>query len=126
MIERSADFWNIPWAIARKAPGFAENMAAFKRFHKAQPRHATIVRIADGSKKVTRRVVFAMGQAPEASYQTLAGMKSNKASKNGRTITWIHKLGEGGGRKPLLVHDAKSGVSSFIGGTYRVSDWMRR
>jgi hypothetical protein len=98
----------------------------YRRFHEADPVHLTRVNVADGSRKVTVRHVFAVGEAPEVSYQTWKHQRSNKRGKGGKKLVWVHKFGEGGGKRPLLVHDPKSGLTSYLGGSYRVTDWFHK
>jgi hypothetical protein len=93
--------------------------AGYRGFHGRDPLHAIRVRIDDGSRALTRRAVFEVGNAPALEYVTRA--HSNKArDKGGKPIIWRHKMGELGGKQPTIVHDPKSGVTSFVGGTYRI------
>lgn len=109
---------------ARTFPGFAKNLAAFRRFHGRNPTHFTRVRLEDGSPHVHRRAVVMVGEAPALEYRTWRYMRSSKShTRDGRRIVWRHKMGEDGGRAPYLVHDAVSGVTSLLGGTYRVKDF---
>lgn len=124
--QRLSDVKILPWSEARRAPGFAAALRGYRRFHGAGPVHATRVRVADGSRAVTRRTVFAVGEAPSVEYQTWKHQRSNKAGKPGETIVWRHKMGERGGKRPLLVHDPRTRITSFLGGTYGVTDWFNR
>ena len=93
--------------------------AGYRGFHGREPLHAIRVRIDDGSSRLTRRAVFEVGNAPSLEYVTRD--HSEKArDRGGKRILWRHKMGELGGRKPTIVHDPKSGVTSFVGGTYRI------
>lgn len=112
-------------AQAQSYPGFAANVTGFKKFHANEPVQVNEVLIDDGLPGVTRRSAFLVGESPSIEYMVPKGMQSNKAGKPGEPILWRHKMGELGGKKPFVIHDALSGVSSFLGGTYRVSDWYR-
>ena len=112
----------IPFSAARRLVGaanYARAAAGFRAFHGLAPLHAVRVRIDDGSRKLTRRAVYEMGEAASLEYQP-RGHSKKHADKSGRRITWTHKLGEKGGTKPVWVHDPKSGVTSLVGGTYRI------
>lgn len=101
-------------------------LAASRRFHGAEPVHLTRVRQADGKPGLTIRYGFVVGEAPEVAYQAWKHARSNKRGKNGRKITWVHKFGEGGGKRPLLVHEPRTGTTSYLGGSYRVTDWFHK
>lgn len=109
-------------AEARTFPGFRANLALFKKFHGREPTHFTRVRLEDGYPGVVRRAAVMIGEAPALEYRTWRHMNSAKShTRDGRRIVWRHKMGEAGGRPPYLVHDAVSGVTSLLGGTYRIA-----
>lgn len=109
-------------AEARAYPGFAKALATFKAFHGRAPTHFTKVRLEDGDKHVSRRAVVMVGEAPAIEYRTWRYANSSKShTKDGRRITWRHKMGELGGKPAYYVHDPVSGVTSLLGGTYRVA-----
>jgi hypothetical protein len=101
-------------------------LEGYRRFHGAEPVHLSQVRIADGSKKTTVRYAFVNGEAPEVTYQAWKHQRTNKRGKGKRRIVWVHKFGEGGGKRPLLIHEPRTGMTSFLGGTYRVTDWFHK
>lgn len=109
-------------AQARTYPGFAAALALHRRFHGRAPTHLTRVRLEDGSKHVTRRALVLVGEAPAIEYRTWRHANSSKShTRDGRRIVWRHKLGEQGGKPAYWVHDPVSGVTSLLGGTYRIA-----
>lgn len=113
-------------SYARTFPGFAKALSGFKRFHGYAPSHFTVTRIKTSGPANTRRAVFMVGEAPAIEYRTWRYAKSKKShTKDGRRILWRHKMGELGGKVPYWVHDPVSGVTSALGGTYKVTDFYR-
>lgn len=111
-------------AEARNYPGFAAALALHKKFHGRAPVHLTKVRIEDGQPHTTRKAVVMIGEAPAIEYRTWRNANSVKShTKDGRRIVWRHKMGEHGGKPAYYVHDPASGVTSLLGGTYRVRDF---
>lgn len=107
---------------ARTYPGFAKALETYRKFHGRAPTHFTRVRLEDGDKHVSRRAVVMIGEAPAIEYRTWRYANSTKShTKDGRRITWRHKMGELGGKPAYYVHDPVSGVTSLLGGTYKVA-----
>lgn len=103
-------------------PGFAKALALHRSFHGRAPTHFTRVRVEDGSPAVTKRAVVLIGEAPAIEYRTWRYQNSAKShTKTGQRIVWRHKLGEQGGKPAYWVHDPVSGITSLLGGTYRVA-----
>jgi hypothetical protein len=103
-------------------PGFAKALALHRSFHGRAPTHFTRVRVEDGSPTVTRRAVVLIGEAPAIEYRTWRYQNSAKShTPSGQRIVWRHKLGEQGGKPAYWVHDPVSGITSLLGGTYRVA-----
>lgn len=116
----------IPEAQYMHIPEVREALRAHQEFHGHNPIHLTRVRVADGSSKVTRRYGFVIGEAPEVAYNVWKHAKSNKRGQKGKKLIWVHKFGEGGGKRPLLIHEPKTGLTSYLGGSYRVTDWFHK
>lgn len=107
---------------ARTYPGFAKALALHRSFHGRAPTHFTRLRIEDGQQHVDRKAVVLIGEAPAIEYRTWRYQNSAKShTKDGRRIVWRHKLGERGGKPAYWVHDPVSGVTSLVGGTYKVA-----
>lgn len=103
--------------LAKTAPGYAEAERAFRRFHGEPPTGVTVYRYQDGQRGVTRRVLVALGTVPETHYRVPWG--SNKKGYH-----WVHK--HPSASPPLEVLDPRTGITSKIGGTYKVTDWWHR
>lgn len=101
----------------QNAPGFEKAKKAFKKFHEQDPHGAVVMRFDDGKPGVTRKVVVALGQVPETHYVT--PWESNK-----KGYYWVHKHPKKG--MPLEVLDPETGLTSKIGGTYKVTDWWHK
>lgn len=109
-------------AVASTYPGFARALELHRKFHGREPVHFTRVRLEDGQPHVTRKAVVMIGEAPAIEYRTWRHADSKKSyTRDGRRITWRHKMGEDGGRPAYYVHDPLSGVTSLLGGTYRIA-----
>ena len=116
----------VPEAQYMHIPEVRDALRAHQEFHGHNPIHLTRVRVADGSAKVTRRYGFVIGEAPEVAYNVWKHAKSNKRGQKGKKLIWVHKFGEGGGKRPLLIHEPKTGLTSYLGGSYRVTDWFHK
>lgn len=108
--------------------GMRKALDAYRRFHGCDPTHLSVVRrkVADGRSGTRAIAVFALGEAPEAVYTPWRHQKSATKRQKGKKVVWVHKFGEGGGKRPLLVHNPLSGETSYLGGSYRITDWMHR
>lgn len=109
----------LPWAEAARDPEVKRAIMGHKRFHASEPIHVTRTVVADGSRRVERRVGYVVGECPEVTYKPAWFQKSNKQG-----ATWVHKMGEKGGKKPLWVFEPKTGIMSLVGGTYKLTDWI--
>lgn len=108
--------------VAAGYPGFAAALELHRKFHGREPVHFTRVRLEDGQPHVTRKAVVMIGEAPAIEYRTWRHADSKKShTRDGRRITWRHKMGEDGGKPAYYVHDPLSGVTSLLGGTYRIA-----
>ena len=109
----------VPFSVARRLVGSADYARAakgFRSFHGLSPLHAVRVRLDDGSRKFTRRAVFEVGEAPSIEYRTRRHSRKH-ADKSGRRILWTHKFSR---KKPVWVHDPKSGITSLLGSAHRI------
>lgn len=103
------------------------NKAADKAIERAQlfhgsdykPKWASIVMVPDGKKTTTRKLMVALGRAPETHYFT-DSQRSNK-----RDAHWVHKHPRGG--EPLLALDPDTGTWTTLPTTSdtRATDWLR-
>ena len=111
-----------------KVPGLKQALAAYRRFHGADPTHLSVVRrtVRDGRRGRRAFAAFALGESPEAVYTPWKHQKTRTKAQRGKKVVWVHKFGEGGGKRPLLIHNPLSGETSYLGGSYRITDWMHR
>lgn len=98
-------------------PGYKEALASYERFHGAKPTHGMALTVDDGKPGHTVKVVVGLGKVPETHYVT--PWKSNKKGYH-----WIHHHPKGG--EPFEVLDPVTGITSKIGGSFRVTDWWRK
>lgn len=94
---------------------FEAAMRAHKKFHGVWPDKVTVYRFPDGGKKINRKFVAGLGRVPETHYY-----KSHPDGNKANTY-WVHKHPPGG--EPLEVLDPATGVTSKIGGTFKVTSW---
>lgn len=103
-------------AAAARLPGFDAGAEAFRKFHGGlEPKDVRIVRVDDGKKKTTRKVVVGLGVVPETHYVT------PYEGSNKQGYYWVHEHPEG--KEPLEVLDPETGVTMKIGGSFKVTDW---
>lgn len=101
-----------------KAPGFAQALKEYRKFHGADPHSVDVYRYA--SSKNDTKVMVTMGRVPETQYVVDGGKDSNKAGHH-----WVHKHREKGkGREPNLLFDPVSGTMQIAGGSYKVTSWI--
>lgn len=104
-----------------KLPGFKAQLAHYRKFHKADPHSVKVCVRQNADGRDRKLVVTDMGEVPETQYVVKDGKDSNKAGHH-----WVHKHREKGrGANPTLVFDAASGTMMIVGGTYKVTDWIR-
>lgn len=104
-----------------KIPSFKKALAHYRKFHKADPHSVRICVRQNDDGKNKQMVVTDMGEVPETQYIVKDGKDSNKAGHH-----WVHKHREKGkGTNPQLVFDPVSGTMMIVGGTYKVTDWIR-
>lgn len=105
-------------AIAAKngqADAFDAALKAHKTFHGVYPDKVTVYQVPDGKKKINRKFVAGLGRVPETHYY-----KSHPDGNKANTY-WVHKHPPGG--EPLEVLDPSTGLTSKIGGTFKVTSW---
>lgn len=101
-----------------KAPGFAQALKEYRKFHGADPHSVDVYRYA--SSKNDTKVMVTMGRVPETQYVVDGGKDSNKAGHH-----WVHKHREKGkGREPNLLFDPVSGTMQIAGGSFKVTSWI--
>lgn len=112
----------------RALPGYDVALERFKQFHGGskraaiEPEQALVVRVPDGSRRVTRKVVVAVGRVPETHY--LGGSAPKGSTKKG--YHWVHEHEPG--REPIEVLDPETrGVHLKLplDKRTRTTDWMR-
>jgi len=106
---------------AAQLPHYDAAVRRYEEFHGAAPTDARVIRVDDGKRGVTRKVVTALGEVPETHYRT--PWRSQKAtgddfsdwerkfgkSKKKGLVHWVHHHLEGG--MPLEVLDPETGLT---------------
>jgi hypothetical protein len=98
-----------------QADAFDAALKAHKTFHGVYPDKVTVYQVPDGKKKINRKFVAGLGRVPETHYY-----KSHPDGNKANTY-WVHKHPPGG--EPLEVLDPSTGLTSKIGGTFKVTSW---
>lgn len=134
--------YTVPLSRVEMTPLLKRAIARYTKFHGSPPTRLRVFKYSNGSKEEIKHTCFKLGdaeikinvaQTPDGRdvrikpleigdvYTVKGGIKSNKAGQQ-----WIHSHREGGGKPPINVVDVVTGVRSRLGGTCKVTDWMRR
>lgn len=109
-------------ASIQKLPGFKKAYKRFVHLHGVKPTGVQIIRVDDGKSKITKKVVFTVGDIPEFVYQgTIGGVKIKGSNKAGKT--WVHKTARK--NMPMLAVDPDTDQLFALGGETKVTDWLR-
>lgn len=100
-----------------KLPGYAKAAAKFSEFHGISPSAVKVIRVNDGKKGVTRKVVTGLGMAPEVHYTSGKIKGSNKDKYH-----YVHKTKKG--KEPYLVWNPDTKTLELVGGAIKTKDWL--